>query len=220
MSTSCSGNLKTETLLSPSTGRDPRSQSHVSKRRRIVAWAFECDWCLLPSWCQTVDPAHLKLFQFRQRCCSVERLSPASLVINKQLWNHWISNKHSLRQFLEALPGVTELDLTGNDEYNFKLIAECRWLRKLSVCHLDGCNVRPLAQLDQLTSLKLSPGYVNQSPPTIELLMTSNRNQPKSSSYLVGQWCATPVGAGALHQFETTFGELLWRHQLWNSGWT
>lgn len=102
-----------------------------------------------------------------------------SLTVNNDRDHRMFSTPIHIADFLERHPQLNELDLRGGGRYCFYQINECcPSLRKLSISKCEDHDISPIAELPNLTSLKLSTGRFADGP-LIEFL-----NQTKSSQSL------------------------------------
>lgn len=88
--------------------------------------------------------------------------------------------------FLKRHPNLTKLILNGFSKCDLLAIGECSWLRELTIWNCKDCDFSPIAQLANLTVLKLST--VNRSESAIELLKTSMSHQSLENLRVSFDW--------------------------------
>lgn len=81
------------------------------------------------------------------------------LTLNNQRDRRMFSTPIHINYFLKRHPKLHELDLRSGGRYSFYRIGQyCPFLRKLSISNCEDYDISPIAELPNLTSLKLSTG--------------------------------------------------------------
>lgn len=91
--------------------------------------------------------------------------------------------------FLKRHPNLVELELCKSYIYDLSSIGECSTLRKLSIRDRGNCNILPISQLNNLTSLKISTGFGGQS--LVEVLETSKSVHSIEELVIAGEFYGT-----------------------------
>lgn len=100
-----------------------------------------------------------------------------SLTLNNNQNRRLFSPAIDIIDFLKRHPKLNELELRGGGWYDLSLIAECcPSLKKLSIWKWEDYDILPIAELPNLTSLKLSIGRFADGP-LIDILNRTNSSQ-------------------------------------------